>query len=87
MFLRWKKKNRRRKLWESSVDKLTLSAVIVKSLREDGKIRQKVVKYLGSIREEQISNPHRRRSFWRKVNQVGNDIEQCFRGGKNEEEH
>jgi hypothetical protein len=68
MYLRWKKKFRiRRHLDEQN--KITLCAVLVESQREDGKIKQTVIKYLGSIRHEHIQFSSRRHRFWRMVMQ------------------
>lgn len=67
MYLRWKKKKRNRKKANSTVG-FTLSPVIVESTWEGGKTKQRVIKYLGAIREEDISDHFRRRHFWNKVN-------------------
>ena len=68
MYVRWKKKNRKRR-YNESIPKVTLCAVIVRSQRINGKSKQKVVKYLGSIREEQVKYSYSRDIFWRNVRQ------------------
>src|SRR5258708_38721088 len=80
MFIRWK--NRQCKDWQewhSRVD-LTRSAYVVKSVRVNGKPRQKVVAFLASVREFGLDCPytqgeeHARRNrsaryfFWGHVN-------------------
>ena len=50
-------------------NRITLYAVLVRSDREDGRIKQTVIKYLGSIRQEEIEFANCRRSFWHKARQ------------------
>lgn len=66
MYVRWKKKVRRKETPKAS-DKLTLCGYVVESYREDKKVKQKVITYLGSIRQEWIRYPHIRKSFWTKA--------------------
>ena len=65
MYLRWKYKRRVRNL---NGERYTLSAYLVVSHRKDGKINQKIIKYLGSIRSEYIQYQQLRRKFWGNVN-------------------
>jgi hypothetical protein len=44
-----------------------LSAQLVESHRVDGRPRQKVIKYLGTIREPAVAHVGHRMSFWRTV--------------------
>ncbi len=74
MFLRWKKKKRNMKRANATV-RLTLSPVIVESIWEEGKTKQRVLKHLGGIREEHIPHPNPRRDFWNKVNMNLRSIE------------
>jgi hypothetical protein len=37
--------------------------MVVKSVRVDGKPRQKVLLYLGTIRQKEVHDPHRRHEF------------------------
>lgn len=80
MFIRWKNRQcKDRGEWHRRVD-LTLSAYLVKSVRVDGKPRQKVVAFLASTRQFQLDCPYtqgeakayRNRSaryqFWKQVN-------------------
>ena len=66
MYLRWKKKKRNKKK-ANSILRFTLSPVIVESIWEEGRTKQRVLKYLGAIREENISHLYHRRDFWNKV--------------------
>jgi hypothetical protein len=66
MYVRWK----RRPLKKSNSydpDPQQLTAYLVESRRVDGKPRQRTVAYLGSIRERFLSEPGRRRWFWREI--------------------
>lgn len=67
MYLRWKKKTRRGKNTNSTIN-FTLSPVIVESYWHGGRAKQRVLKYLGSIRENNISYIHTRERFWNQVN-------------------
>src|SRR5262249_7978856 len=59
MFVRWKQQPREHGiLW---------SAALVKSVRIDGKSRQRVAPFLGSIEEAKIDNIAARARFWRSV--------------------
>lgn len=49
---------------EKRVPRYRLDAVLVESVRVDGKVRQRFIKHLASIWEGQL-NPHRVNSFWR----------------------
>jgi hypothetical protein len=68
MYLRWKRKVRRGKNPDKG-SRITLCAVLVESHRENGKIKQTVIKYLGSIRHEHIQFSSRRHRFRRKAKQ------------------
>jgi hypothetical protein len=68
MFVRWKKKYRKKKIFEEE-NKLTLCAVLVQNTRTGSKIDQKVIKYLSSVRVENLKHSHSRKIFWWKVNQ------------------
>lgn len=57
MYIRFKIKKRKK-------GNETLIAVLVKSIWLAGKIYQKQIKYLGSIRKEKINIVQKRRSFW-----------------------
>ncbi len=68
MFVRWKK----RKLageGTPGVENISLYAVLVENHRIDGKIRQKVVRYLGYINEARINDQLHQRRFWQQVDQ------------------
>lgn len=65
MFLRWKNKTRKGK---QTKGKITISPVIVESYWKEGIVKQRVVKYLGSIREEDIPRRDFAEWFWKKVN-------------------
>jgi len=77
MFVRWQKRKRAdgRNLRWSWVESLSLEvrhdregdllvASLVESIRIDGKPRQRVVGYLGSIRENLVTDPQAQRDFW-----------------------
>jgi hypothetical protein len=74
MYIRWKKKYRKRRRHEGST-RFTLSAVLVKSVREYGNVKQKFIFHLGSIREERIENSNHRSIFWRKARQNLNSLD------------
>ena len=67
MYIRWKRKHR--KAHDGVVGNITFCAFLVQSHRDGGKVKQKVIKYLGSIRREQINYPHYRYLFLHRVNQ------------------
>jgi hypothetical protein len=68
MYIRWKRKERKAIYSFKGKDTL-LYAVAVESKRVNGKPRQKIVKYLGSISElaQAEGNYYRMASFWNKV--------------------
>jgi hypothetical protein len=74
MYIRWKRKYRKRRCYESII-RSTLSAVLVKSVREYGKVKQNFILHLGSIREERIESSIHRSIFWRKVTQRLNKLD------------
>ena len=61
MFVRWNRRERAR------TGKFLLAALLIQAERRDGKPRQKVVAYLGSIKEERVPSPYIRKWFWRDV--------------------
>jgi hypothetical protein len=72
MFLRWKKRKLpESKRWFNRKHRpgVLLTAVLVESVRIDGKSRQKTVKYLGSIQQWRIEQAafFVLRDFWQKV--------------------
>ncbi len=67
MFLRWKKRKRRSRQTKF-LERTTMSAVMVESYWSQGRAKQRVVKHLGSIREEHISYLHSREQFGERVN-------------------
>jgi hypothetical protein len=70
MFVRWKRYARKTQLrWKNAreyeeITHTLLVAALVQSERRQGKPRQKVVAYLGSIREERLSEVLPREWFW-----------------------
>ncbi len=67
MFVRWKRRPlRRRRPW-SPPDEHALYAVLVEAYRADGRPRQRVVRYLGAIKEGQLRYPLSVDHFWRDV--------------------
>jgi signal recognition particle GTPase len=62
MFVRWK-----RKVLKNQKE-TTLCAVLCQAYRENGKPKQKVIKYLASIRETSIDEITRNQ-FWHEVNE------------------
>ncbi len=67
MFVRWKRRERGK---AASAGKYLLTAALVRSERRDGKPRQKVVAYLGSIREEWTGEVWPRKQFWEFADKV-----------------
>ena len=57
-----------------SPEKYALDAVCVKSLRKDGKPRQKVIKHLAQIREDHLDDPQHQMRFWEQVKQNLNTL-------------
>jgi hypothetical protein len=68
MFARWKKRTtvQRRKRW-APPSRTTWYAVLVQSQRIHGTPRQKIVRLLASIQEENLQHPAHRRQFWQHV--------------------
>ena len=66
MYVRWKRRPLRRRRIDRSPD-WAQSAVLVESRRIDGKPRQRVVRYLGSIREGMLEAIAWQAAFWRDV--------------------
>ncbi len=68
MFVRWKKRtSHAKKSWIRDDHGATLSAELVESVRIDGKPRQKVVAFIHSIREPEVSSLTSRYYFWYEV--------------------
>jgi RNA binding exosome subunit len=63
MYVRWNKRKRFKIGWRKKEGHY-LSAVLVESHRVDGTPRQKIIKCLGSIGEENLHRVFRRQSFW-----------------------
>jgi len=63
MFVRWKKRKRFDKRLNRQLPDY-LYAVLVESIRIDGKPRQKTIKYLGSIFSNLVNAPFRMSRFW-----------------------
>jgi hypothetical protein len=68
MFVRWKrtKRLRRRRSTVRETGRLALVAMLVQAERRDGKPRQRVVAYLGTIGTDRLGHPYPRRWFWEK---------------------
>jgi hypothetical protein len=66
MFVRWKSKSLVQRQYEISPDRLKY-AQLVETTWGSGKPRQKVIKYLASIRESQMGSPDHRRQFWKTI--------------------
>lgn len=74
MFARWKRRPLKRAGKDGCQTDEALYAVLVRSVRVRGKPRQKVVKYLGSIRRSEIGNPEERMNFWLTIERELKDI-------------
>jgi hypothetical protein len=72
MFVRFKRVKLARKI--GYADEYSLHAVLVENYRREGKPRQQIIAYLGSMREKHISDPHLRNQFYsmlqRKLNRL-----------------
>ena len=68
MYVRWKK-NIRKTTKSKKNTNVTYYAVIVKSLRQNRRIKQKFIKYLGSIREDNLDSERCRNLFWKNVSE------------------
>jgi hypothetical protein len=66
MFIRW---NRKLLAQSNPLEPMRylLSAVLVESHRENGKPRQRVLKYLASIQEDHLESREHRARFWETV--------------------
>jgi len=62
MFVRFKRVKLARKI--GAEDHYSLHAVLVENYRQNGKPRQQIIAYLGSIQEQHLSDPNRRREFY-----------------------
>ena len=67
MFVRWKRRPLRRRRGWSPPDEHALYAVVVENYRVDGHPKQRVVRYLGAIKEGQLIYPLSTDRFWRDV--------------------
>ena len=65
MYIRWKKNIRKKT--KADFSNVTFCAVILENKRQDGKVKQKFLKYLGSIRENRIDSATSRTLFWKKA--------------------
>lgn len=63
MFVRWKRRKRTKR--NRDTGKVVFSAVLVESYREDGKPRQRHIRYLASVRPEYATAHAWRVLFWR----------------------
>lgn len=68
MFVRWKRTKRlkRRGITVKETGRVALVAMLVRSERREGKPRQTVVAYLGSIGTDRLGDAYPRRWFWEK---------------------
>lgn len=68
MFVRWKKRQRKRKWWDLE-EKYSLYAYLIESYRdESGQPRQRYLTYLGSIRADQELTSWIVAVFWKTAN-------------------
>lgn len=81
MYIRWKKQKRSTKVHgvyflasgnnthPQGIEKeaYLLSAYLVENVRVDGKPKQKILSYLGSINDAKITNPSANENFWESV--------------------
>ncbi len=73
MFVKWRKKpapktdNRKS---ENHRRGPLLIATLVERVREDGKVRQRHIAFIGSIRENEIGHLWRRLRFWRRASRA-----------------
>jgi hypothetical protein len=74
MFVRWKSKSLVQRQDEILPDRLKY-AQLVETSWETGKPRQKVIKYLASIRVSQMESPDYRRQFWKTVHHKLRELE------------
>lgn len=65
MYVRWKKRTRSR--YHRPQDEQTLSAILVESVRIDGKPRQRIVSYLGCIGSKRLTFFYHQVDFWQSV--------------------
>lgn len=67
MFMRWKIRRLRRPELDGQPAGLVRYAVLVESVRREGKPRQKVLCHLAHIRERHLGSAMRRAAFWQAV--------------------
>jgi hypothetical protein len=70
MFVRWKRRRLKDKLWRTAPAPWVRSAVLVESIRTADGSRQKHICYLGEICEDNTSLPWSRHSFWRSADKA-----------------
>lgn len=70
MFARWKKRRLKRPESNGDAAGVVHYALLVRSIRVKGKPRQKIVRYLGSIRESKINRAGYRVTFWMRVERM-----------------
>ena len=63
MYVRWNRRKRTKTGWRAKKGDY-ISAVLVESIRVNGKPRQKIIKFLGSIGEDSLNRVFHRRDFW-----------------------
>jgi hypothetical protein len=84
MYVRWKKReSRARRGYVETVQNpdppVILTAMAVESVRVDGKPRQRIVAYLGTIWERNIEHVWRRHYFWEAADKALNAMPQPHR--------
>ena len=73
MFVRWKKR-KLKSHWHPRQGNVVLSAQLVECKRVDGKPRQNVIKYLGSIWGHVCDAEGRQSSFWRTADRALDEL-------------
>lgn len=76
MFVRWKRQLLRKSVkWEGMAPDYGLYAVLIESFMKEGKPRQRFIKHLGSISENDMKKPLLRQQFWKQVEEALEDLE------------
>jgi len=73
MFIRWERRLLARPT-PIAPENYSLYAQVVESRRINGKPRQKILKYIGSIKEDCVTNAKDQKNFWEQANKQLDDL-------------
>ncbi|WP_374027422.1 hypothetical protein ACES2J_12505 [Bdellovibrio bacteriovorus] len=70
MFARWKSQLLRKSLRHRGSPKHAYYAIIVEAYKKDGRPAQRLVRYIGGIREQDLNSPFHRKEFWERADRI-----------------